>query len=129
MLELKTVAVIPDGGCFSAALWKGKPFAVTLERTFDDGKPIIRDGSFLCQRSYFERGKYWTFEIMVPGHTRVLFHRGNFESDSLGCVLVAESFAVIDGKLGVGDSHGLTELLALTDGLKQFNLLVSGRGN
>jgi len=33
----------------------------------------------------------------VPGRTAILFHRGNFVSDSEGCVLVGGAFTDIDG--------------------------------
>ena len=62
ILELKTVAIL-DEGCFGVLLWGGKPFAVSLERTFDNGRPIIPQGSYLCTESYFHHGGYPTYEI------------------------------------------------------------------
>lgn len=127
-LQLSTVAV-RDDGAFSALLWDGRPFAVSVERTFDDGEPVIRDGVFDCVRSFFQHGGYETFEIIVPGHTRVLFHKGNTEDDSLACVCVAESFSTVDGKTAVIDSkHGFEEFMTLTAGLKAFQMRVTGRG-
>lgn len=127
MFALKTVAVREDG-CFSALLADGRPFAVTCERTFDERKTVIGNGIFRCIKTVFERGGYPTFEIVVPGHSRVLFHRGNVETDSLGCVLVAESFAVIGGQTAVADSKGgFDEFWGLAKGFDEFDLLVSGR--
>lgn len=126
-LELKTIAKREDG-CFSAVLWDGRPFAVSVERTFDDLRVVIGNGRFLCKRSFYNHGQYWTYEIMVEGHSRVLFHKGNKETDSLACVVVAESFAMMDGVTAVGDSkHGFEEFMALTEGLSQFWMEVSGR--
>lgn len=127
MLEMKTVAV-RDDGCFSVLLWDGKPFAVSVERTFENGRPIIHNGVYRCNKSHFHRGGYPTFEIMVPGHSRVLFHKGNTEDDSIGCVIVAESFGQLRGKTAVLDSKGgFAELWALTGHLDGFNMVVSGR--
>lgn len=128
MLELKTVAV-RDDGCFAVLLWDDRPFAVSVERTFADRKPIIHNGVYRCIRSFFHRGGYPTFEIMVPGHSRVLFHKGNVEDHSEGCIIVAESFGQLNGKTAVLDSKGgFGELWELTKHLDGFNMVVSGRG-
>ena len=125
--QLRTVAV-RDEGCFSAICYQGRPFAVSLERTFADGRPVIGNGVYRCERTFFNRGGYATFEIMVPGHSRVLFHRGNVETDSEACILVAESFAMFNNIAGIADSkHGFEEFMALAGGLDEFDLEVSGR--
>lgn len=126
-LELKTVTVRKDG-CFSVLLWDGQPFAVSVEHTFENGHPIIRSGWYVCKRDFYHKGGYETFEIPVLDHTRILFHKGNTEEDSRGCVLVAESFGVIGKQTAVSDSRlGFGELMALTAGLKEFKMLVTGR--
>lgn len=127
MLELKTVANIKDG-LFSVLMWLGVPFAVSVERTFDDGGFIIKAGTYRCVRSFYYKGGYQTFEIIVEGHTRILFHKGNIEEHSLGCVIVAESFGVFGGKTAVLDaSHGFSELMQLSAGLQEFPMIVTGR--
>jgi hypothetical protein len=126
-LDVKTVAV-RDDGCFSALLWEGRPFAVSVERTFDDGLPIINNGIYPCKRSHYFKGNYPTFEIYVPGHHRILFHKGNIETESEACIIVGESFGVLNGTTAVLDSKGgFTELMALTEGRDSFNMRVSGR--
>lgn len=127
VFTLKTVAVREDG-CFSALLHDGQPFAVTCERTFDGAKPVIRNGRYLCKRTQYHKGGYETYEVMVPGHSRVLLHRGNKEEDSEACVLVAESFAVMDGQTVIGDSKGgFTEFMDRAGGVDEFWLEVEGR--
>lgn len=127
-LELKTVAEREDG-CFSVLLWDGRPFAVSVERTFEDGRAVIRDGVYRCVRSVYHKGGYPTFEIIVPGHDRVLFHKGNTEDNSLACVCVAESYGLLNGKTAVLDSAGgFGELMGLADGLDGFDMNVTGRG-
>lgn len=126
-LRLLTVALLDDG-CFSVLLWDGRPFAVSVERTFDSGYPIICGGMYQCRRDYYHKGKYETFEILVNGHDRVLFHKGNIEDNSLACVCIAEKFGTLDGKLAVLESNeGFTELMKLTEGLDTFNMEVTGR--
>jgi hypothetical protein len=126
-LELKTVAV-RDDGCLSVLCWDGRLMAVSIERTFADGQPIIKNGVYRCRRSRYHKGGYDTFEIMVEGHTRVLFHKGNKETDSEACIIVAESFGTLDGQTAVLDSKGgFGEFMGLTEGLEEFYMTVSGR--
>lgn len=126
-LSLKTVAV-RDDGCFSVLCWDGRPVAVSVERTFDDGEPVIGNGVFTCKRDFYHRGGYETFEIIIEGHDRVLFHKGNRETDSLACVIVAESFSTLGGETSVADSkRGFEEFMTLTAGLSEFLMEVTGR--
>lgn len=127
ILTLHTVTVRPDG-CFSVLLWNGVPFAVSVERTFEDGRPVIENGMHSCVRDFYHKGGYETFEIIVPDHDRILFHKGNVEAQSLGCVLVAESFGKLEAQTAVlQSSAGFAEFMALTKGIDQFTLEVIGR--
>lgn len=100
-----------DEGCFGVLFdGDGKEFAVFLMRTFDDDKApngqrvVVGPGEFVCKKSKYHKGGYETFEIIVEGHTKVLFHKLNWESQSEGCMGVGESFEVIDGKYGIAQS-------------------------
>lgn len=126
-LEIVTVA-IRDDGCFSVLKWDGRPFAVSVERTFEDRRVVVPAGILRCERSFFHHGGYATFEILVTGHDHVLFHKGNREADSLACLCVAESFGEIGGQTAVIDSKGgFNEFMQLTAGLESFDVLVRGR--
>jgi hypothetical protein len=127
-LTLKRVALRPEGA-FGVLLHHGLPFAVTLERSFArDGKDVtkIPPGKWPCKRTVYLRGGYQTFEVLVPGHTRLLFHRGNVETDSEGCVLVGESFHEFGrGRPGIGQSAaGFAELMARVGDEEKFVLTV-----
>ena len=125
-LQLKTIAV-RDDGCFSVLLWDGRPFAVSVERTFDD-RVVIGNGVYSCKRDFYHKGGYPTFEIYVVGHHRVLFHKGNLETHSEACIIVAESFGVLEGQTAVLDSAGgFNEFMRLAEGLDEFKMEVSGR--
>jgi hypothetical protein len=39
-----------------------------------------------------------TFEIVVPGHTALLFHPGNSEIDTEGCILLGHRLALFEGR-------------------------------
>jgi hypothetical protein len=124
--ELKRVAKIASGA-FGVLLHNGIPFAVTLERTYDPGNTVkIGNGFHECHRSRYNKGGYDTFEITVPGHSRILFHKGNTELHSEGCVLVAESFATFGDKPGVAMSaEGFNEFMKRVGEVDSFTLEVS----
>lgn len=127
MLELATIA-LRDDGCFSVMLWYGRPFAISVERTFENLETVIKLGQYRCHRSFYHHGGYPTFEIEVPGHDLVLFHKGNVETDSRACVVVGSFFGQIDGQTAVMDAaHGFKEFMTVTDGLDTFQLIVTGR--
>lgn len=126
-LELKTVAVLPEG-CFSVLLWDGIPFAVSVERTFDDERPVIGNGKFLCKKDYYHKGNYPTYQIIVEGHDRVLFHKGNVEENSEACICVAEKFGALNSEPAVLESkEGFGELMFLAGGIDSFGMEVTGR--
>lgn len=126
-LSLKTVA-LRDDGCYSVLLWDGVPFAVSVEHTFEELRTVVKNGIHECTRDRYHKGGYETFEIQIKGHDRVLFHRGNTEEDSRGCIIVGESFGALKGRVAVMDSmKGFQEFMDLTAGLSSFFMEVTGR--
>ena len=127
-MALHRVSVGPDGA-FGVLLHLGVPFAVTLERTYEQpGEPVVKipPGAFRCTATRFIRGQYDTYEINVLGHSRLLFHKGNYETDSDGCVLVGESFAEFDGKPGIAQSGAaFAEFIKRCANAPEFTLEVS----
>lgn len=122
LIAVKRVAKLPEG-CFGAALHLGIPFAVTLERTFGS-EVVIPAGIYDCVATRYHKGGYPTFEIMgVAGHSRLLFHKLNFEDQSEGCVGIGEGFAVIDGRLAIAQSGaGFAEFMAKVGHLPGFKI-------
>lgn len=73
---------------------------ITLEHAFKnpDGtySPALPPGTYLCVRGQHRLPDkpitFETFEVTgVPGHTGILFHKGNTNNDSEGCLLLGES--------------------------------------
>jgi len=115
---------------------KDVAFAVTLEREWLDNKPsvgnvagsCIPSGTYVCKR--VNSPKFGnTFEITgVPNRSHILFHSGNIDDDSRGCVLVGEAFNPVKGKDGITSSReGFAEFLRRTETVNTFNLEVIGR--
>ena len=119
-----------EDGIFSELLDdNGKLLARTLEHSFDM-KPKLYDGEFICVRGTHKLHNlvpFETFEITgVQGHSGVLFHCGNWNSDSDGCVLLGT--AIAQSTQGQMITHSITafsEFLELLSGLDSFQLVVT----
>lgn len=90
----------------------------------------IPDGEYLCRRF---SGTKWkdTFEIVRPGtdgvdgHKFLLFHSGNKEGHSLGCVLLGETVGKLTGERAVLNSGAtFQKFLHYTRNEKSFLLKV-----
>lgn len=111
--ELVRVAV-EDEGAFGVLKENGLPFCVTLERTFENNQIVIPPGLYKCRRTQFYGGNYVTFEVLVPGHSRVLFHIGNSELESRGCILLGRMYGPVSNTWGILESR-----LAFKDFMKR----------
>ena len=122
LVKVKRVALLEEG-CFGVILHLGVPFAVTLERTFGLDT-VIPAGVYDCVARRYNRGGYETFEITgVIGHSLLLFHKGNWETDLQGCVAIGESFAVLDGRLAIAQSgDGFAEFMRKVGDLPTFKV-------
>lgn len=76
-------------------------------------------GSYVCERRFFNGGKYWTFHILdVPGRDLILFHKGNTEEDTAGCVLLGLELSAIMAK--DEDGRGYIPKLAVKSSAPAF---------
>jgi hypothetical protein len=72
---------------------------LTLEHSYGL-LPKVPKGEYVCKRTVWHKKGIPTFEITgVPDATRILFHTGNKEQDSEGCVLLG--LARLEGNDGV----------------------------
>ena len=67
-----------------------------------------------------------TYEITgVPGHSGILFHKGNWQENSEGCVCLGRSIDALDGRKAVLDSRGaFSDFLTWADNRPSFTLEV-----
>ena len=90
-----------DHGVFGVLMEGAIPFAVTLEPPWRDNKvneSCIPPDKYRCERVQSPRFGM-TFEVIgVEGRTNILFHKGNIEENTLGCILVGEQFETLNGK-------------------------------
>ena len=106
----------------------GEKLFVTLEHSFEC-KPKIPDGLYTCRlgkhRLHGMTEDFETFEIVrVPGHTGLLFHWGNFNHDSDGCVLIGADRI---GDMITRSRESFSEFMQMLSGVDEFQLKVSSQ--
>lgn len=103
---------------------KDERVAVTLEHSYNK-LPKLFPGKYLCKRGFHtlaSHPNFETFEVMgVPGHDGILFHRGNVNNDSDGCILLGTNF----GTCCILDSReAFDNFMKMQEGLDEFYLTV-----
>ena len=133
--ELRRTAYRYDG-VFGVFTFEGDiaPFMVTLEHGYENGAevcmPKLPKGEYKCVRGVHQLhdGKpFETFEITgVEGHSGILFHAGNFNRDSEGCVLCGRQVvSQPDGsKMITGSRDKFTDFMQRLTGINEFILEV-----
>lgn len=111
-----------------------KFFAYTLEHAYasmipgESFKAKLPEGEYTCERGFHKIGKpgelktIETFEVKnVPGHSGILFHVGNSNRDSDGCILLGTEILMY----GLSESRKAFEQFMLDlKGINQFQLRV-----
>lgn len=110
----------------------GQQIAVTLEHAYrnDDDSYISKlpNGVYECVRGSHRlhnmRQPFITFEVEdVRGHDNILFHVGNFNDDSEGCVLVGHGYGG-DPRMIYESRRTFSTFMNLQYGIDKFTLLV-----
>lgn len=104
----------------------GKLNLLTLEHSYGL-LPKLPKGDYICKRTVWHKKGIPTFEITgVPNATRILFHTGNKEQDSEGCVLLG--LARLEGNDGVmmvtSSKAAHKQFMAHFEGVNEFPLKV-----
>lgn len=113
----------------------GELVAVTLEHAYpvlSTFMPKIPPGTYTCRRGMHRlhgmTEDFETFEITgILGHTNLLFHWGNFNKDSEGCVLIGDQVAQ-NGSSGsqmiLNSRATFKKFMKLQEGVNEFQLVV-----
>lgn len=123
-------------GVFSFLTNEVGQVAVTCEHAYSDGgsvwMPKIPNGAYTCVRGKHRlhgmTDDFEAFEVTgVRGHTGILFHVGNYNKDSDGCILMGRSFDVATDPTMVLHSRAtFNAFMQLMDGVNSFTLNVTG---
>lgn len=104
------------------------PFALTLERPWRDnqrGISCILSGAYVCGRVNSPRFGA-TFQVLnVFGRAEILFHKGNIQEDSHGCILIGEQFGVLSNEPAIlAAKEGFEEFMRITSTVSEFELFI-----
>lgn len=130
-LELIRVAMSLDFGTTGVLKFEGVPFALTMERPWlnnQKGISCVPEGTWMNKR--VTSPKFGdTFELVgVNGRDKILYHRGNIQDDSHGCIIIGEQFEVLDGKPAVlASSKGFGEFLYKLKSEIEFRIAIKNR--
>lgn len=108
---------------------------VTLEHAYPSDSPLlwapkVPPGKYICLRGEHQllrqNNPFETFEITnVPGHTAILFHVGNTNDDTAGCVLLGSGYNNLEFPRSIINSKlAFKKFMDLQSGVDRFNLEV-----
>jgi len=113
-----------------------KQIAVTLEHSYMMGEggfgAKIPVGEYTCKRSSHRlhgmTSDFITFQVMdVPNHNNILFHWGNYNQDSDGCILLGRNIEPgINCNMITHSRDTWQAFMNLQNGLNEFTLTVKG---
>ena len=119
-------------------LHKHQPFCVTLEREWLNNRrgesciPIGHYHGVRCRTSpdydFKDSPKFGdTFQVYgVDGRKNILFHKGNIEEDTHGCIIVGESFGYLGGNQAVLSSGtAFEEFMEILEDEDEFHLAIT----
>jgi Family of unknown function (DUF5675) len=134
-LILKRLEFREDGIFGELLSGTGEFICITLEHAYpvegSDPQPKVPEGVYKCQRGthqlHPDKPKFETFQITnVPGHWGVLFHQGNYNKDSEGCVLLGTGlgWTAQKQKMITGSKIAFDKFMKLFAGVDDFTLEV-----
>ena len=97
IITIKRIALLSDG-VRGVMFDEDVPFCLTLERPWLNNHKetsCIIKGEYVAKRAYY-KSKYDSFLLQdVPNRDGIFIHKGNWITDSLGCIILGEQFAVM----------------------------------
>ena len=139
MMRIKRIASTKHGTF--GVIWgdgRAAPFALTLERPWADnqkGMSCIPAGEYAvlrCKASpdygFKDSSKFGnTFQVMnVPGRSYILFHKGNLDDDTRGCILIGEQYGFLRGQPAIlASGPGFKEFLGIMATKNGFDLVIT----
>lgn len=127
-LKLNRIDYRADGIVSELVTPGGKIIAHTLEHSYDS-KPKLPPGVYKCVHGthrLHDNVPFETFEVTgVEGHSGILFHQGNWNKDSDGCILLGDAVATSkQGTMITNSKVALHDFMSLQAGVNSFTLTV-----
>jgi len=126
---MRTVTIVrleeSEEGALGSLLIDGKLFCTTLEPDANDPEKFqIPPGKYQCKRFHGWKWKN-TFEILVEGHEALLFHTGNEELHTEGCILLGRQPSYLRGNRAILNSqHTFEQFLKELEAVDEFTLYI-----
>lgn len=113
-----------DDGLIGILTIDNKVLCYTLQPDEKDAHFSIPEGSYAVKR--FHGRKYPdTFEIVVAGHSALLFHVLNQEDESAGCIGLGKMVGSINGKRAIlGSGDAFKEFMVAMGDDQEANLII-----
>lgn len=105
MIRLKTIRLEQsEDGALGVLLFDNEIFCMTLEPDSGDASRFQIPAGVYPLKHF--NGRKWknTLEIIVPYHTALLFHSGNVEKHSTGCVILGAEVGKLKGDRAILNS-------------------------
>jgi len=131
LLSLRLVRVTshPKHGTFGTLTLGGRPICLTLEPYYNDNNPntsCIPTGNYVCRRVRSQtHGE--TYEVTdVANRSYILFHKGNRDINSRGCILLGEEYGSLMGDWAIlGSRKAHDEFMRRTKDERFFFLTIT----
>lgn len=117
-----------QGATLGVLIFDGMPRMVTLEEAWRDNQrqvSCIPTGNYTISRHRSPKFGETFIVNNVPGRSHILFHAGNTDEDTLGCILVGCEYGELKKKPAVLRSRAAFLLfMNLLSGLDKVNLQI-----
>jgi hypothetical protein len=127
-MTLKRISYTDDG-VLGVLLCGNAPVALTLEEEWKSNQSnisCIPPGSYLCRKVTTPKHGV-TFEVQdVPGRGSILFHSGNTEEDTMGCILTGCEYGTLMVK--DEDTGAMVSKHAVLRSKEAFNKFMAATG-
>ena len=108
LLRVENLDIVTRG----VLLAEGKFLCLTLENPWRDNEvnvSCVPEGLYTVVKYYSHRHGE-TFKVIdVPGRSGIIFHKGNVEEDTEGCILLGMEIGTIEGRPAVMQSKTAME--------------------
>jgi len=96
--------------------------------TIENPDTLIEPGEYRCVRDWYHKGGYDTFEIIVEGRDRLLFHAANYASELEGCIApgMERGYASEHVPAVWRSRVAFTKYMAANDGFDEHVLIITG---
>ena len=119
-----------DDGIFGILHLSPKIGLYTLEHSYHMQSKVPQ-GTYLCERGIhiLKHGSVETFQVThVPDHNGILFHPGNTEHDSDGCILLGTSLSLPDNIMSIdrliSSQSAFSTFMNYLEDVNRFTLII-----